>query len=120
MTECPAHPGALVAVACARCGRFLCDRCRQLFADRDPVCAPCLERLLASPGSGALWALGLCCATFLGVIPGVVGLWLARQERARIGRKEAPVSGAPYLTVARSVFWAEAVALAVLAAAAFR
>ncbi len=105
---------------CCRCGRFLCDDCQRSLGGRTGLCEGCVQWLLLPPSAQSRWALGLACVTFLGVVPGVVGLVLARDEGRRILYGEAPVSGSPYLRLARAVFWLEVAGLGLLGLVAAR
>jgi hypothetical protein len=113
--RCPEHPADAALAVCARCGRFLCRRCAHPQPELPPVCAECLRRTLAGRSPRAVLALVLACFTFAGGAPGLVALWLARSERARIRRGEAPLGGGPLLRVASLLAWIELGLLALLA-----
>jgi hypothetical protein len=102
---CAAHPDADAVLVCDRCGSFACTAC---VGPEGPkrLCKPCHKAWVAAPASRrARVSLFLATAGFVGFVPGVVGLVLAKRELAAIARLDAPLAGEDTARMAKSLGW---------------
>jgi hypothetical protein len=116
--RCANHADAKAIFACERCGSFACEACAGPGGVRQ-LCRRCHQIFVKSPPSPrAKLSLFLATAGFIGFVPGVVGLILARRELAAIERMEAPITGEDSARMARSLGWFHVFMLLLVAAGA--
>ncbi len=119
--RCGLHTEVAAVDLCQRCGAFLCGECVELLGE-DVLCPACFQRLggHAPPSrqarlSAALGVLGLVLGPALftrgilyfliGLGPGLIGLWLARRELARIDAGRSPAVGRGWARLGRGLGW---------------
>lgn len=139
--RCASHPDVDAAVACGRCGRFLCEACvARPVPDLPPtgiLCHACAAVLGAPPSRRASWAFGLSlfalggtlvfpCVPILAVVlwpaavfAGPIALALALGELAAVRRGEAPSRGERTARSARNIALAQLVLVVALVVLAF-
>ncbi|MCP3136227.1 hypothetical protein [Pyxidicoccus xibeiensis] len=113
--RCASHPEVLATAICRRCGSFLCASCARPF-EQDVLCEACLGRQFRAPEvSWRAWlafSLGIAGVVF-GLVPGLLGWWVAEWEARRIDRGESPPGGRTFVDAARKAGWLCAAGLGV-------
>ncbi|MBI3184441.1 MAG: hypothetical protein HYZ28_20085 [Myxococcales bacterium] len=138
--RCARHPSDAAVELCRRCGGFLCGECIQLHAD-EPYCEDCLKVVLRPESRRSLVAVALATASavlgFYGLVaaavllatevkggplfvmpayaPGVAGMVMGYQERAKVRTGEAARKGRIYADAAVYLGWADVVMAAISA-----
>ena len=99
--QCGNHPDAPAVALCARCGVFVCARCRHATVASE-LCDRCHALYVkGKPSREANLALLLATLGFVAVIPGVVALFLAQKELRRVDAARSPLAGRSVAELAR-------------------